>query len=118
MLAYLHADRLPRGHAAVLRPLRLPASTFPLRATQGLRTRNCFLAWGLGQLLALGAVLRARGHSVMSESTSCHAVIWTPAEGQQGGNRRTMTTRREEEDKRRKRPGQQHEDKVWSLETG
>ena len=107
MLSRLHADRLPRGHAAVLRSSRLPAGAFPLGATQGLRVCRCFLA--LDPLIALGngCFACARCHGIMS--TCSHAVIWTPAE--QGVNRRTRRGQEQpkedkEEDNRRTRRGQ------------
>ena len=113
MLSRLHADRLPRGHAAVLRSSRLPAGAFPLGATQGLRVCRCFLA--LDPLIALGNGCFActRCHGIMS--TCSHAVIWTPAEP--GVNRRTRRGqeqpkedggqgRGQQEDKTRTRRGQ------------
>ena len=85
----LHADRLPRGHAAVLRSSRSLAGAFPLGATQGLRVQLDPLPalWGGGAL--------QRCHV---GSTCCHAAIWTPAEGQQEDN--GVTRRRQEEERR------------------
>ena len=97
ILSCLHADRLPSGHAAVLRSSRLPASAFALPHNP-CACAFVFSRWTLwGRCFA-----RARCHGVMS---ACgHSVIWTPEEGQRGDNRRT---RGDEEDNR----GEKRKDK-------
>ena len=73
---------------------------------QGLCVCNCFLA--LDHLVVLwGCASRARApcHGLMS--TCCHAVTWTPAEGQQGDSRRRR--REQPEDKKRITRGEEEE---------
>ena len=81
-LSCLYVDKLPSGHAAVLRS-GLSADTFPLGATQGVRFGAlCLLAWG-------------RSFACVCMLSWCHAC--TLPFGHQKDNR--GTTRAQEEEK-------------------
>ena len=68
-----------------------------------------FLRWALDDCAWGRCFARAHSHGVMSESTCCHAVIWTPAEGQQGDKKRT-TGGQEEDNQRTREDKEQKED--------
>ena len=90
VLSCVHADSLPRGHAAVLRSSRLLPGPFPPGATQGLRDlAHVQFLYRIGPFDCVWGrcFARERCHGVMF--TCCHAAIWKREEGQQGDNRTT-----------------------------
>ena len=104
-LACCHICMLAGCHVAMLQycGLRLAGwHSFPLGATQGLRMCNCFLALGLGPLIALGG-RASRWHAVMASCQLPYGHLDTRRRtkwrGQAGGKARTGVIKGQDLDK-------------------